>query len=1221
MMRGRDNRVRENSIIAIDEKRKKKKKEDILYEYLRNNDVKALQHLNTIWIYFFYHNIKIITKKIRIIGQEDKNRRKLERYLQALSINIDDAYDYFQDILMHIIKIYDEKKVDYILYISRNKDRHNDCNISAISYHSNMFERNLKGNTLGYDNYINNAIDEFYMRQKSINSKNIENEMLYKSLEIVRICVSNIFKILGDLYRYKCYFFGENYKKNKIISCTNYYKSLNYYKYDGHLFNQLALLYINGNPITCLFFYFLSLISYKPASCRDSVIIFLETILNEKNKLGDNQSYDKKGNDIHMEGSSIDRNNPKRASLDRHIVLLPHNNGSASRFQRCLNNGSASRFQRCLNNGSASRFQRCLNNGSASRFQRCLNNGSASRFQRCLKNGHVSTNRGSHVNCRNSSIKRGTTPQQVYFIKNKENKLVPIRRCPNRETDLYRRDKMIEREKVSASVERCRSGEVCRHGEMCRHGETRKHGETRRLGERCKRGEQTQQELPERELRETLANFHISYFKIKKYNYFHLEHGINHTYNSEDSNEEEIVLLKKPLFVKDYSMSINGHVINEKDHSHDKLNCYNVLYDKSTISNSRNVGLAHDHTGPIESDDHLYLPCHDNTFHGHCRENLGTTDYIAATKDIHEEGLMDRVEEMEDKVRVARFRSLIESLKGESDNEGSFFKSLCKKYLLSKSSEKIEAFEEGAEAFEEGAEELEEGAEELEEGVEELEEGVEAFEEGAEEGVAKGTKRASDHPEGHDKGLRQDLPSVSALDDPNEEDSRPQGSTGDSTGASNGGRYAEEQFQKREAILESEMDISMHKKTPCGSNGTSHFSSICGETSGVSTGYMPAHFFHNGYAFSYEGEKIGGRNSRIGKVQGKTRLKSLGRFEPRLVEGHSVERNEDKNTPQYDVDNISHMKNGVSKHFGSFDGFVKESIEISSPVDTFTHEMVTKERNNITVEDSMDHSEQGDSDIFLRNVMDHMGRERYSNSFHEGEIYTDQKVGENSLFCNIPEEHVYNRRRNSMHDDDYVRQHDEEGKMCLNDVSKRMIIVDGKNIGTRYQNNYRKYFDIFRIKVVLEYYICKECDVQIVIPEEYIMQGRCNKFNDGYQRDKILEESYCNQGGNENVEFHLTRKDFLLLQHMNVLGCLIIQPLEDYYEYCLSLIQKSNACFVTNIALSELNMRLHKYEKILSVFAAHFISYTFLGDEFLPNPNFKWPIAGYNPVKEHTTKE
>ncbi|SOV14287.1 conserved Plasmodium protein, unknown function [Plasmodium gaboni] len=323
----------------IENDKNEKTKEDILLEYLRDNNIKSCNFLNSIWIYYYYNNIKTLTKKIKELQNEKNNKINLEKYLLTLSININEAITYFEEILIHVMKAYDQKKYDYVLYMIRVTSTRNKYANYLKKCEGKYIYRSLSNDTYEYDNYVNNIIDKFHAEEKirrnneketskventeeiinnidiinkiqdknkekltcnnnnnnsnnnnsnnNNNNNNVEDEYLYlyKNLELCRICVSNIFKIFGDLFRYKYYFFEESRKVNEIKACINYYNSLNYYGYNGYLFNQICLLYVNYNPIKCMFFYFLSIISHRPSMNRDTIIMFMESILNERKRM------------------------------------------------------------------------------------------------------------------------------------------------------------------------------------------------------------------------------------------------------------------------------------------------------------------------------------------------------------------------------------------------------------------------------------------------------------------------------------------------------------------------------------------------------------------------------------------------------------------------------------------------------------------------------------------------------------------------------------------------------------------------------------------------------------------------------------------------------------------------------------------------------------------------------------------------------------------------
>ena len=88
--------------------------------------------------------------------------------------------------------------------------------------------------------------------------------------------------------------------------------------------------------------------------------------------------------------------------------------------------------------------------------------------------------------------------------------------------------------------------------------------------------------------------------------------------------------------------------------------------------------------------------------------------------------------------------------------------------------------------------------------------------------------------------------------------------------------------------------------------------------------------------------------------------------------------------------------------------------------------------------------------------------------------------------------------------------------------------------------------------------------------------------------------------------------DVPLLRHLEEEGRLLLTPPQDYDDsYCLSLAQSKGGCVVSNDMYRDyvelVAKRGGSTKQAMAWCKSHVISYTFLGDEFLPNPDFVFP--------------
>ncbi|KAL8271561.1 hypothetical protein Esti_004596 [Eimeria stiedai] len=94
---------------------------------------------------------------------------------------------------------------------------------------------------------------------------------------------------------------------------------------------------------------------------------------------------------------------------------------------------------------------------------------------------------------------------------------------------------------------------------------------------------------------------------------------------------------------------------------------------------------------------------------------------------------------------------------------------------------------------------------------------------------------------------------------------------------------------------------------------------------------------------------------------------------------------------------------------------------------------------------------------------------------------------------------------------------------------------------------------------------------------------------------------------------HVTVPDCIpALKELQLDGTLVLTPPQDYDDmYCVHYALKNGGCIVTNDLYRDVCLRLQdKGQKVAlrNWFRRHLISYAFVDGEFLPNPDFRWPL-------------
>lgn len=161
---------------------------------------------------------------------------------------------------------------------------------------------------------------------------------------------------------------------------------------------------------------------------------------------------------------------------------------------------------------------------------------------------------------------------------------------------------------------------------------------------------------------------------------------------------------------------------------------------------------------------------------------------------------------------------------------------------------------------------------------------------------------------------------------------------------------------------------------------------------------------------------------------------------------------------------------------------------------------------------------------------------------------------------------------------------------------KCLIVIDAPNVAMRH--GFHKRFSCIGIRLAIEYFVKRGHRVVGFLPD-YLVRG-----------DEVGERKRLASAG-VDVPASKLPDDVALLQHMVEHGLLIPTPAQDYDDtYCIQYAGMYDGCVVTNDLYRDHveNMTGPRERKVAmrSWLAAHRISYTWVGNEFLPNPNFRY---------------
>ncbi|VEV56088.1 conserved Plasmodium protein, unknown function [Plasmodium vinckei vinckei] len=1406
----------------------KKKEEDKLFEMLRNNNVKSKGSLNVIWMDYFYYDIKSIANKITHFSNQSNKKEAYKKYMLVFNININDACIYFKDLLINTFKIYDERKLDYILYIKKHAHKMKNMLFLKYLYNINVLQEDTSICPFSCDNYTNNVIDKFYIiysNDKYEESKEVQR--LHTNLEICRGCICNIFKFLGDLFRYKRQFFNEDKKENEFNSYINYYRSLYYSKYNGYLFTQLGLLYTGTNPIQSLYFYFLSLISCRPSKNRDIIIVYMEQILNKKNKpeailqlIKDVYPFNDENSETgeYQTENNSDQtcmNNKKEKKLTKKRSKSIENRkeykkgkqynsdrenpvemGSSSDAHSYSRSDSGTYSSSSDNSCSESDNDTCSSTKSFRSKHTCIGDGNNDRkskrrhrrnkrsekeltanelLRRICKEEKREISKKKYIKKKNDAYKELKETTVKFYISYFEiikllfskidmnefekkknefmyytNKYVKIQYNNKIDNDLIFKNIIIivftllslviyiiinqyeiQRNKIdnffygSVNINKyiykneqiyfsfiliheillsCKyfynnfyskylsifvyiiywiNNETSLNNTHITKLDNKDNEEKNHLiklyheyykekatVESCSNNnnkKDCEKKYDNNDDREYLKNGDIIHsiknliysIEIKeevKFDnrllYYVLDEdlcvypflsdlkfsnekvrlpkcqdsqansdSLQESSDLDNSDEEDAIFLKKSIFEKSSSICTD-----KKEKNNNKLNSYNNLYDHSELRNDY-VSTSHDSCSDYSSTQSKEKKKgakhyeesqmnHKNLIEDKNMHTKYFSNHEKSDKKSHEK--IYQIDKIEDKIRILRFYSILNNKskmenKNKISEEGKIhiLKQTNEEYLktnIKKNNSKRIKVIKNISILSKNDQNKEAANDPL---VSCIIANKKLKNKSTNESKteSKNTCYTSD-----DMDSKTDTASDSHSND-NEDTSESENSKIEKvTNSDNSDQIKSHKSYRKNETRNSSSDYASNDTTSeeyegSDSRSTKTILNKLGDPKNIVD--IQTSLSNKLIVDSKNGEiDLNQQNNNTDMVE--------------AYREHLSSKNEQTPKREVDVCHISIQNNSIPNHDENLYNYRENILSDTCP---------QKNSNFFSELAKCAKLEYAPSQIQKDNYYDNLKGLMINNNNNYNEINNntyDQIL--NDVLGGYRNKNEAEINLNMLNSNPY-----------LNESNKKVVLIDGKNIGTRYKSNYIKYFDIFRIKTVLDYYKFNEYKVKIIIPEEYVMQhdeifnthqfiqqesqkGERYSTHNGmnimnypnnpnyYSDNNLYKDNSYNIGigimpRGENNEFALNTKDLLFFKHLNMLGCLIIHPLENYYQFCIHLIQKFNSGFVTNITISELASKLHKYEQTIQLISPHLISYTFLGHEFLPNPNFKWPSS------------
>ncbi|ETW01746.1 hypothetical protein H310_06350 [Aphanomyces invadans] len=161
---------------------------------------------------------------------------------------------------------------------------------------------------------------------------------------------------------------------------------------------------------------------------------------------------------------------------------------------------------------------------------------------------------------------------------------------------------------------------------------------------------------------------------------------------------------------------------------------------------------------------------------------------------------------------------------------------------------------------------------------------------------------------------------------------------------------------------------------------------------------------------------------------------------------------------------------------------------------------------------------------------------------------------------------------------------------------KCLIVVDAANVAMRHGLNAK--FSCRGIRLVIDHYIARGHKVIAFLPD-YLL-----KYETVGAQKRMANVGY-------DVSPTKLPDDVTLLQAMVLEGLIIATPPQDYDDsYCIQYAGTHDGCVVTNDLFRDHLDNIKPSQKRSAMrewLKAHRISFTWVGDEFLPNPDFRFP--------------
>ena len=153
--------------------------------------------------------------------------------------------------------------------------------------------------------------------------------------------------------------------------------------------------------------------------------------------------------------------------------------------------------------------------------------------------------------------------------------------------------------------------------------------------------------------------------------------------------------------------------------------------------------------------------------------------------------------------------------------------------------------------------------------------------------------------------------------------------------------------------------------------------------------------------------------------------------------------------------------------------------------------------------------------------------------------------------------------------------------LTFEEHTKQLVVIDGPNVAVRHGNGS---FSCKGLRIAVSFFLMKGFDVKVVVPEQYLIEDRAEELKF------------------KGVKAHKIPIGLQILKDLDEQGFLIKTPPMDYDDsYSLQYAKNKNGFVISNDRFWD---HISKHPETKDWIRDNTCSFTFAGDDFIPNPEF-----------------